>query len=216
MRFNRITAILLLLSFSAVRAFANDWETGGQTKNSMPSSGNWTYNYLIQDGSGNTTRRVNTVLAGTNTNSSGVKEVVLTGDVMLRHSVFVGLSNGNKPTTLIIKNGTDKEINFWDDLDNPNDGFGADQFMVLFSVWEGCTLIIDGDPDGNGKGKIKFGGNANNRGLVTKYGFIESTGNLELKDVIIEHVKFDETNAKAGECSVLKIQPWYVLDSGWT
>lgn len=216
MRFNRITAILLLLSFSAVRAFANDWETGGQTKNSMPSSGNWTYNYLIQDGSGNTTRRVNTVLAGTNTNSSGVKEVVLTGDVMLRHSVFVGLSNGNKPTTLIIKNGTDKEINFWDDLDNPNDGFGADQFMVLFSVWEGCTLIIDGDPDGNGKGKIKFGGNANNRGLVTKYGFIESTGNLELKDVIIEHVKFDETNAKAGECSVLKIHPWYVLDSGWT
>lgn len=216
MRFNRITAILLLLSFSAVRAFANDWETGGQTKNSMPSSGNWTYNYLIQDGSGNTTRRVNTVLAGTNTNSSGVKEVVLTGDVMLRHSVFVGLSNGNKPTTLIIKNGTDKEINFWDDLDNPNDGFGADQFMVLFSVWEGCTLIIDGDPDGNGKGKIKFGGNANNRGLVTKYGFIESTGNLELKDVIIEHVKFDETNAKAGECSVLKIHPWYVLSSGWT
>lgn len=216
MRFNRITAILLLLSFSGVRAFANDWETGGQTKNSMPSSGNWTYNYLIQDGSGNTTRRVNTVLAGTNTNSSGVKEVVLTGDVMLRHSVFVGLSNGNKPTTLIIKNGTDKEINFWDDLDNPNDGFGADQFMVLFSVWEGCTLIIDGDPDGNGKGKIKFGGNANNRGLVTKYGFIESTGNLELKDVIIEHVKFDETNAKAGECSVLKIHPWYVLDSGWT
>lgn len=216
MRFNRITAILLLLSFSAVRAFANDWETGGQTKNSMPSSGNWTYNYLIQDGSGNTTRRVNTVLAGTNTNSSGVKEVVLKGDVMLRHSVFVGLSNGNKPTTLIIKNGTDKEINFWDDLDNPNDGFGADQFMVLFSVWEGCTLIIDGDPDGNGKGKIKFGGNANNRGLVTKYGFIESTGNLELKDVIIEHVKFDETNAKAGECSVLKIHPWYVLSSGWT
>lgn len=216
MRFNRITAILLLLSFSAVRAFANVWETGGQTKNSMPSSGNWTYNYLIQDGSGNTTRRVNTVLAGANTNSSGVKEVVLTGDVMLRHSVFVGLSNDNKPTTLIIKNGTDKVINFWDDLDNPNDGFGADQFMVLFSVWEGCTLIIDGDPDGNGKGKIKFGGNANNRGLVTKYGFIESTGNLELKDVIIEHVKFDETNAKAGECSVLKIHPWYVLSSGWT
>lgn len=215
MRFNRITAILLLLSFSAVRAFANDWETGGQTKISMPQKGNWTYNYLIQDGSGNTTRRVNAVLSGANA-PDGVKVVELKGDVMLRHSVFVGLSNGNKPTTLIIKNGTDDEINFWDDLDNPNDGFGADQFMVLFSVWEGCTLIIDGDPDGNGKGKIKFGGNANNRGLVTKYGFIESTGNLELKDVIIEHVKFDETNAKAGECSVLKIHPWYVLDSGWT
>lgn len=220
MRFNRIAAILLCLSFSSVSAFANDWESGGQTKNSMPSSGNWTYNYLIQDDSGNTTRRVNTVLAGANTNSSGVKEVVLTGDVMLRHSVFVGLSNGNTPTTLIIKNGTDNVINFWDDLDNPNDGFGADQFMVMFSVWEGCTLIIDGDPDGNGKGKIIFGGNANHResqgGLVTKYGFIESTGNLELKDVIIEHVKFDETNAKAGECSVLKIHPWYVLGSGWT
>lgn len=216
MRFNRIAAILLCLSFSSVSAFANDWESGGQTKNSMPSSGNWTYNYLIQDDSGNTTRRVNTVLAGANTNSSGVKEVVLTGDVMLRHSVFVGLSNGNTPTTLIIKNGTDNVINFWDDLDNPNDGFGADQFMVMFSVWEGCTLIIDGDPDGNGKGKIIFGGNANHRGLETKYGFIESTGNLELKDVIIEHVKFNETNAKAGECSVLKIHPWYVLGSGWT
>ena len=216
MKAKRIVTIVLFLFTFASQGFANDWETGGQTKNSMPSSGDWTYNYLIQDGSGNTTRRVNTVLSGANTNSSGVKEVVLTGDVMLRHSVFVGLSNGNNPTTLIIKNGTDKEINFWDDLDNPNDGFGADQFMVMFSVWEGCTLIIDGDPDGNGKGKIKFGGNANHRGLVTKYGFIESTGNLELKDVIIEHVKFDETNAKAGECSVLKIHPWYVIDSGWT
>lgn len=216
MKARRIVTIVLFLFTFASQVFANDWETGGQTKNSMPSSGDWTYNYLIQDGSGNTTRRVNTVLAGANTNSSGVKEVVLTGDVMLRHSVFVGLSNGNVPSTLIIKNGTDNEINFWDDLDNPNDGFGADNFMVLFSVWEGCTLIIDGDPDGNGKGKIKFGGNANNRGLVTKYGFIESTGNLELKDVIIEHVKFDETNAKAGECSVLKIHPWYVLESNWT
>ena len=216
MKARRIVTIVLFLFTFASQGFANDWETGGQTKNSMPSLGDWTYNYLIQDGSGNTTRRVNTVLAGANTNSSGVKEVVLTGDVMLRHSVFVGLSNGNVPSTLIIKNGTDDEINFWDDLDNPNDGFGADNFMVLFSVWEGCTLIIDGDPDGNGKGKIKFGGNANHRGLVTKYGFIESTGNLELKDVIIEHVKFDETNAKAGECSVLKIHPWYVLDSGWT
>ena len=216
MKAKRIVTIVLFLFTFASQGLANDWETGGQTKNSMPSSGDWTYNYLIQDGSGNTTRRVNTVLAGANTNSSGVKEVVLTGDVMLRHSVFVGLSNGNVPSTLIIKNGTDKEINFWDDLDNPNDGFGADQFMVLFSVWEGCTLIIDGDPDGNGKGKIKFGGNANHRGLVTKYGFIESTGNLVLKDVIIEHVKFDETNAKAGECSVLKIHPWYVLESGWT
>lgn len=216
MKARRIVTIVLFLFTFASQGLANDWVTGGQTKNSMPSLGDWTYNYLIQDGSGNTTRRVNTVLAGANTNSSGVKEVVLTGDVMLRHSVFVGLSNGNNPTTLIIKNGTDDEINFWDDLDNPNDGFGADQFMVMFSVWEGCTLIIDGDPDGNGKGKIKFGGNADHRGLVTKYGFIESTGNLELKDVIIEHVKFDETNAKAGECSVLKIHPWYVLGSGWT
>lgn len=212
MRFNRIAAILLFLSFSAVRAFANDWVD--KNKNSMPSSGDWTYNYLVVS---DTTRRVNAVLSGANTASNGVKEVVLTGDVMLRHSVFVGLStNDNKPTTLIIKNGTDKEINFWDDLDNPNDGFKADRFMVLFSVWEGCTLIIDGDPDGNGKGKIKFGGNANNRGLVTKYGFIESTGNLELKDVIIEHVKFDETNAKGGECSVLKIHPWMVENFGRT
>ena len=159
MKARRIVTIVLFLFTFASQGLANEWETGGQTKDSMPFRGNWTYNYLIQDDYGNTTRRVNTVLAGTNTNSSGVKEVVLTGDVMLRHSVFVGLSNGNKPTTLIIKNGTDKEINFWDDLDNPNDGFGADQFMVLFSVWEGCTLIIDGDPDGNGKGKIKFGGN---------------------------------------------------------
>lgn len=216
MKARRIVTIVLFLFTFASQGLANVWETGGQTKNSMPSSGNWTYNYLIQDGSGNTTRRVNAVLSGANA-PDGVKEVILTGDVMLRHSVFVGLStNDNKPTTLIIKNGTDKVINFWDDLDNPNDGFGADEYMVMFSVWEGCTLIIDGDPDGNGEGKIKFGGNANNRGLVTKYGFIESTGNLELKDVIIEHVKFDETNANKGECSVLKIHPWYALSSGWT
>ena len=206
MKARRIVTIVLFLFTFASQVFANDWED--KAKNSMPSEGNWTYNYLIQDGSGNTTRRVNAVLSGANA-PGGVKEVVLTKDVMLRHSVFVGLStNDNLPTTLIIKNGTDDEINFWDDLDKPNDGFAADNFMVLFSVWEGCTLIIDGDPDGNGKGKIKFGGNADHRGLVTKYGFIESTGNLELKDVIIEHVKFDETNANAGECSVLKIHPW--------
>lgn len=206
MKARRIVTIVLFLFTFASQVFANDWED--KAKNSMPSEGNWTYNYLIQDGSGNTTRRVNAVLSGANA-PGGVKEVVLTKDVMLRHSVFVGLStNDNLPTTLIIKNGTDDEINFWDDLDKPNDGFAADNFMVLFSIWEGCTLIIDGDPDGNGKGKIKFGGNADHRGLVTKYGFIESTGNLELKDVIIEHVKFDETNANAGECSVLKIHPW--------
>ena len=89
MKARRIVTIVLFLFTFASQGLANDWETGGQTKNSMPSLGDWTYNYLIQDGSGNTTRRVNTVLAGANTNSSGVKEVVLTGDVMLRHSVFV-------------------------------------------------------------------------------------------------------------------------------
>ena len=215
MKARRIVTIVLFLFTFASQVFANEWVTDSQTKNSMPQSGNWTYNYLIKSGD-KTTRLVNAVLSGVNTNSSGVKVVELTGDVMLRHSVFVGLSNGNNPTTLIIKNGTDDEINFWDDLDNPDDGFGADQFMVMFSVWEGCTLIIDGDPDGNGKGKIKFGGNANHRGLETKYGFIESTGNLVLKDVIIEHVKFNQANAEGGECSVLKIHPWYNLETGWT
>lgn len=214
MRLKRIAAFILCLSCCAVSAWGNVWETGGQTANTMPSSGDWTYNYLIQVG-GVTTRRVNAVLDGGNT--TGAKTVTLTGSIMLRHSVFVGLSSdGSKPTTLIIKNGTDNDIYIWDDLDNPNDGFGADQFMTMFSVWEGCTLKIDGDPDNNGKGKIIFGGNANHRSLVTKYGFIESTGNLELKDVIIEHVLFDETNAKAGECSVLKIHPWYNLDTDWT
>ncbi|MGM9790978.1 MAG: hypothetical protein ACI3Y4_01080 [Candidatus Cryptobacteroides sp.] len=214
MRLKRIATIILCMSCSAVSALGNDWETGGQTANTMPSSGDWTYNYLIQSG-GVTTRRVNAVLDGGNT--TGAKTVTLTGSIMLRHSVFVGLSSiGSKPTTLIINNGTDDDIYIWDDLDDPKDGFGADRFMTMFSVWEGCTLIIDGDPDNNGKGKIIFGGNANNRGLITKYGFIESTGNLELKDVIIEHIKFDETNANAGECSVLKIHPWYDLSSGWT
>lgn len=214
MRLKRISALILCLSCCAVSAWGNVWETGGQTANTMPSSGNWTYNYLIQDG-GTTTRRVNAVLDGVNT--TGAKKVRLTGSIMLRHSVFVGLSSvGSKPTTLIIENGTDDDIYIWDDLDNPLDGFGADRFMTMFSVWEGCTLKIDGDPNNNGKGKIIFGGNANHRGLVTKYGFIESTGNLELKDVIIEHVKFDETNANAGECSVLKIHPWYDLSSKWT
>lgn len=214
MRIKRIASILLC--FLACTAHANDWRQNFQNYDYMPSSGDWTYNYLIQDDYGTTLRHVNTVLAGVNTNSDGVRKVVLTGDVCLRHSVFVGVSTtSNKPTTLIIENGTDNVINFWDDLDNPNDGLGADPFMVLFSVWEGCTLIIDGDPDNDGKGKIVFGGNNNHRGLVTKYGFIESTGNLELKDVIIEHVKFDETNSNAGECSVLKIHPWIYGNNGY-
>ena len=117
MRLKRIAALILCLSFCAVSAWGNVWETGGQTANTMPSEGNWTYNYLIQDGSGNTTRRVNAVLDGGNT--TGAKTVTLTGSIMLRHSVFVGLSSdGSKPTTLIIKNGTDNDIYIWDDLDN--------------------------------------------------------------------------------------------------
>lgn len=215
MRLKRIAALILCLSCCAVSAWGNIWDPEVQADATMPPSGDWTYNYLIQDGSGNTTRRVNAVLDGVNT--TGAKKVRLTGSIMLRRSVFVGLSSvGSKPTTLIIENGTDNDIYIWDDLDNPNDGYKEDQYRTMFSVWEGCTLKIDGDPDGNGKGKIIFGGNANHRSLVTRYGFIESTGNLELKDVIIEHVLFDETNAKAGECSVLKIHPWYDLSSKWT
>ena len=81
----------------------------------------------------------------------------------------------------------------------------------MFSVWENNTLIIKGDPDGNGKGRILIEGNANHRSLVTKYGLLESTGNLELSDVVIEHVLFDENNAKAGECSDMKIHHCYNL-----
>ncbi|MGN1246917.1 MAG: hypothetical protein ACI4UN_09800, partial [Muribaculaceae bacterium] len=213
---NKIRSVLfsVLTAFAATSIHAaNEWTD--KTGEKMPSSGNWTYNYLVNKGE-STERRINAVLNGVNA-PGGVKTVRLTGDVCLRHSVFIGLSTpDNSPTTLVIENATDNDIHIWDDLDNPLDGSGADRFGVMFSVWENNTLIIKGDPDGNGKGRILIEGNANNRSLVTDYGLLESTGNLELSDVVIENVLFNETNANAGECSALKIHPWYNLETSWT
>lgn len=210
----RSVLLTLISAFSAMSLNAgNVWVD--KTGNKMPSNGDWTYNYLVNQGE-STERRINAVLDGVNA-SGGVKTVRLTGDICIRHSVFIGLStNDNTPTTLVIENATDNDIHIWDDLDNPNDGSGADRFGVMFSVWENNTLIIKGDPDGNGKGRIMIEGNANHRSLVTDYGLLESTGNLELYDVVVENVLFNETNARAGECSVLKIHPWYNLENGWT
>ena len=148
---NKIRSVLLSL-FTAFAATAigavNEWVD--KTGEKMPSSGNWTYNYLVNKGE-TTERRINAVLNGVNA-SGGVKTVQLTGDVYLRHSVFIGLSTSdNTPTTLVIENATDNDIHIWDDLDNSNDGSGADRFGVMFSVWENNTLIIKGDPDGNRK-----------------------------------------------------------------
>lgn len=213
---NKIRNVLfsVLTAFAATTIHAgNVWID--KTGDKMPSSGDWTYNYLVNQGE-TTERRINAVLSGVNA-PGGTKTVRLTGDVCLRHSVFIGLSTSdNTPTTLVIENATDNDIHIWDDLDNSNDGSGADRFGVMFSVWENNTLIIKGDPDGNGKGRILIEGNANHRSLVTKYGLLESTGNLELSDVVIEHVLFDENNAKAGECSAMKIHPWYSLENGCT
>lgn len=211
----RSVLLTLIAAFSAMtlNAAVNEWvyTTGEQ----MPPTGDWTYNYLVSKGEENE-RRVNAVLDGVNV-SGGVKTVRLTGDICIRHSVFIGLSTSdNTPTTLVIENATDNDIHIWDDLDNPNDGSGADRFGVMFSVWENNTLIIKGDPDGNGKGRILIEGNADHRSLVTDYGLLESTGNLELYDVVVENVLFNETNAKSGECSVFKIHPWYSLVNDWT
>ena len=185
----------------------------------MPGEGHWTYNHLIQQDGVNTSRWVNAVMQGVNTdldgsgNRTAKKTVKLTNTVIIERSVFVGLSTESSHTVLEIVNGTDNNIVIWNDLDRfYDDGHPADEFRVMFSVWEGCTLRIDGDPDNNGKGKIIIRGNGGR--FETFFGLIESTGNLELKDVIIEDVKFSETNANAGECSVLKIHPWYVLGTG--
>ena len=210
--------ILALLSFSY--SFAdNKWEDDYAKKNTTPTSGSWTYNYTKNfDQASANQRRVNCILAGTTPGFNGTtKTVRLTGDIMIRYSVFVGLDGVDGPTTLIIENGTDRQITIWNDLDNNDspDKFHGDNFGTLFSVWENCKLIIRG----GGKGKeIIIGGNYNHRpnSAIINYGFLESTGNLELEHVIIEHVRFNETNARSGECSVMKIHPWYNIGTGWT
>lgn len=202
-----ILTIISVLAFSGAYAVENKWETDCATKNTTPTSGSWTYNYTKNtDQALENQRRVNCILAGTTPGFNGkTKTVKLTGDIMIRYSVFVGLDGGGEPTTLIIENGTDRQVTIWDDLDNNQDKYHADKFGTLFSVWDNCTLIIRG----GGKGKeIIIGGNYNHRTLITNYGFLESTGNLILEHTIVEHVGFNEANAKAGECSLIKLHPW--------
>ncbi len=198
--------ILALLSFSYSFAGINKWEADYATKNTTPTSGSWTFNYTQNtDQPLSEQRRVNCILDGTT--SGTTKTIRLTGDIMIRYSVFVGspVSGDNKPTTLIIENGTNGPVHIWDDLDNNQDNYHADKFGTLFSVWDNCTLIIRG----GGKGKeIIIGGNYNNRGLITNYGFLESSGTFIMEHTIVEHVAFNENNAKAGECSLIKLHPW--------
>ena len=141
--------ILALLSFSYSFA-GNTWVGDYATKNTTPTSGSWTYNYTQNTHLGiDDQRRVNCILDGKT--SGNTKTIRLTGDIMIRYSVFVGssLSGENKPTTLIIENGTNGQVRIWDDLDNNQDNYHADKFGTLFSVWDNCTLIIRG----GGKGK---------------------------------------------------------------
>ena len=182
----------------------------------FPSSGNWTYNHLIYTNDYTyVTRVVNRIASDT--------IIKLNGNVMMRHSVFIGDSNadadkGTGIGNVVIENDTDHEVYIWDDLDNPNDNWAkrnniqpgiaenaADPFMVMFSVWEGSSLTIRGKPNA----PIIIDANAGNRSLITKFGLLESTGRLILENVIIQNVKFDSTNAATGDCAVLKLHPWY-------
>ena len=136
-------------------------------KTTFPSSGNWTYNHNIISG-GQVTRVVNRIAS----RDTGINDttITLTGNVMMRHSVFIGDSSSDidKKTNrcnVVIENGTDKEVYIWDDLDNPNDACAADNFMVMVSVWEGCSLTIKGKPNA----PIIIDANSGNRGLITKY-----------------------------------------------
>ncbi|MGM9846768.1 MAG: hypothetical protein ACI31F_02330 [Muribaculaceae bacterium] len=198
--------ILALLSFTYSFA-ANTWEKDYTTKNTTPTIGDWTFNYTQNtDKPASEHRRVNCILAD-NSISGDTKTITLTGDICIRYSVFVGspVSNENKPTTLIIENGTDHQINIWNDVDNNLDEYKPDMYGTLFSVWDNCTLIIRG----GGKGKeIIIGGNYNNRGTITNYGFLESSGTFIMEHTIVEHVAFEKDNAKAGECSLIKLHPW--------
>ena len=188
------TLTLLFSVFICLTAFSDT------TLPTFPSSGNWTSNFNIYQGQ--QLKRVVNRIASDAT-------IKLTGDVMMRHSVFIGDSDSNVKDNknicnVVIENDTDHQVMIWDDLDNPGDGWAADIYMTMFSVWEGCSLTIKGKPGA----EIIIDANAGNRSLTTLYGLIESTGDLTLENVIIRNVKFDQTNAAAGECSVLKLHPY--------
>lgn len=205
--FFTIISALAVLSALA-QPYSNYWDENQLKTNTTPSSGDWTYNHITyRDPSNkNSDRRVNAILKGKNTTTgTNVRTVYLNGTIYIRYPVFVGLSTGsNTPTVLEIINNTEQDITIWNDLDN--NGYKADWAGTMFSVWEGCTLRIKGNP----KGKIIIRGNYNYRPekAVINYGFLESTGTLELEHVIIEHVGFNGTNARAGECSLMKLHPW--------
>ena len=170
-----------------------------------PSSGNWGYNHNIWSG-GQVVRVVNRIASDTT--------ITLTGDISLRHSVFIGDSNadadkGTGIGKVVIENGTDHQVMIWDDLDNPGDGWAADNAMVMFSVWEGSSLTIKGKPNA----PIIIDANTTYRNLITKWGLLESTGRLILENVIIQNVKFDSKNAATGDCAVLKLHPWYSIEN---
>ena len=144
------------------------------------------------------------------------KKVYLKKDIQVTDRIFIGTSlldgeyENPKPATLEIYNGTDKDIHIYAYIYSNNNISN-----VLFSVWKNATLKIHGKPNAkiylHGVNGHENGGIWNN----TIWGFIESTGNIDFENVVIQDVTFSDYsymgsyhNQKDGDTSVFKLSPW--------
>lgn len=144
------------------------------------------------------------------------KKVYLKKNILVTDRIFIGTSlldgeyENPKPATLEIYNGTDKDIHIYAYIYSNKNGSN-----VLFSVWKNATLKIHGKPNAkiylHGVNGHENGGIWNN----TIWGFIESTGNIDFENVVIQDVTFSDYsymgsyhNQKDGDTSVFKLSPW--------
>ena len=180
-----------------------------------PSNGNWqvgTNANGVYYGDGNHEKIIQLMPGYT-------KTVSLKKDIRVTDRIFIGTSRlggeyeNPRPATLEIYNGTEHDIHIYAYIYSNKNGSN-----VLFSVWKNATLKIHGKPNAkiylHGVNGHVNGGIWNN----TIWGFIESTGNIDFENVVIQDVTFSNYaytigtgsyhNQKDGDTAVFKLSPW--------
>ena len=127
---------------------------------------------------------------------------------IVNNRVFIGShlenSNKGKKPTLEIYNNTGHPVTIKVNISCDNNKNGQNP---LFYVWEYGTLKIHG----TASSPIIIDAN----GCLMRWGFIESTGTIDMEYVTIQNVAFESytymgsyNNVKDGDCSVFKLSPW--------
>lgn len=167
--------------------------------------------------------------------------IELNSNIIICDRVFIGTQEfkdypNPEACSLTIVNNSNQDYHIWawiynNERDEWRNGihYTSSGSNVLFSVFQNATLKIKGNPNGriiiHGMGnktncfdKLPTGRTTSDgshpsggKWQSTQYGFIESTGNLEMEYVDIVDVNFDADNsmgAKDGDCCVIKLNSW--------